>query len=91
MKRTSEILRRATIPAIVLGVSLLVSSPLTHAQTQPCGYGTGHSCSDNGKGNGPSDPPSVPEPGTSAQLAAGLAGIVALAIVARKRLFAGKA
>jgi hypothetical protein len=80
MKHIAKTLRTAAlklaIPTALLGVALLVCSPLIHAQS--CGYGTGHSCSDGGK-NATPDP--VPEPSMLLQLGAGLS---ALAVVGRR-------
>jgi PEP-CTERM motif len=99
MKQTSKFFQRLAAPALILGVTLLAYSPITRAQD--CGYGTWQSCQDGGKNATPPPPPPrgsgdpagdpVPEPGTLAQLGAGLAGIAALAILARKRHLAEKA
>jgi hypothetical protein len=72
---------KMAIPAALLGVALLICTPLTRAQS--CGYGTGHSCGDGGKNATPPppDPPQVPEPGMLLQLGTGLS---ALAIVGRR-------
>jgi hypothetical protein len=80
MKETVTTLRttafKLAISTAFVGVTLLVCSPLTHAQS--CGYGTGHSCTDGGK-NATPDP--VPEPSMLLQLGAGLS---ALAVVGRR-------
>jgi hypothetical protein len=72
---------KMAIPAVLFGVALLICSPLARAQNQPCGYGTGHSCTDGGKNNIPNPPDPAPEPGMLLQLGAGLS---ALAIVGRR-------
>ncbi|MGB6198863.1 MAG: hypothetical protein WBF35_04870 [Candidatus Acidiferrales bacterium] len=68
---------KIAIPALVLGAGLLISSPLLHAAHDPCGAGTGYSCTDSGK----KDPDPVPEPSILLELGAGL---TALAIVGRR-------
>lgn len=84
MDRIAKTLRatalKIAIPAIFMGVALLISSPLVRAQT--CVYGQGNHCP-----NRNDDPPAtVPEPSMLLQLGTGLS---ALAIVSR-RLIARK-
>jgi hypothetical protein len=83
MNRTVETFRikalKLAISAALLGLVLLVCSPLTRAQS--CGYGTGKSCGDGGKNATPPAPDPAPEPGMLLQLGTGLS---ALAIVGRR-------
>jgi hypothetical protein len=94
MNRKSEILRPATIlrsvvrvaaiPALILGVGLLVSDSTAQAQRLPpdgCVRGQGNNCPDRR---------TVPEPSSLVQLGVGLFGIGALVTLTRKRLNARK-
>jgi hypothetical protein len=65
---------KIAIPAIFMGVALLICSPLVRAQT--CVYGQGNHCP-----NRKDDPDPVPEPSMLLQLGTGLS---ALAIVGRR-------
>jgi hypothetical protein len=83
--RVRSLAPKLVFPALVLAAGLFFCGSPARAQTKPCGYGTGHSCTDSGKNKdgSNSDPAPVPEPGVLLQLAAGVSG---LAFVGRKGL-----
>jgi hypothetical protein len=77
---SKSIVRKSAILALALGIGVLISSPLAHAQD--INRNRVGDCNQGG------DPPSVPEPSALLQLGA---GISALAIVSRKQLLSRKA
>jgi hypothetical protein len=85
-KTIRSVIGMAALPALVLGMGLLVCGTPASAQLNPCRNDRSADCWDHTK----SESVTVPEPSSLIQLGAGLFVLGTLGILGRKRLLATK-